>query len=224
MLRAIRIASTLTIVLLTIWWGGRHVAPYVLPIVTAVHRLGPVGPALFILVYIVAVVAFIPGSWFTFAGGAVFGLLPTIFYASIAATAGSTAAFLLGRHAARRFVAAHLLSPRFAAIDRAVCARGRRIVFLLRLSPVAPFNVLNYVLGLTTLSVRDFLIASAGMIPGTFLYAYAGALARQALALAGQAELPRTTSYYAMLWTGLAATAAATVLVARAATRALRDV
>jgi uncharacterized membrane protein YdjX (TVP38/TMEM64 family) len=207
-----------------LWWGGRSVAPHVVPIVSAVHRLGPLGPALFILVYIVAVVAFIPGSWFTFAGGAVFGLLPTMVYAFVGATVGSTAAFLLGRHAARRFVARHLMSPRFVAIDRAVCARGGRIVFLLRLSPIAPFNLLNYVLGLTTLTVRDFLVASTGMIPGTFLYAYAGALAGEALALAGQSRMPRDTSYYAMLAAGLVATCAATALVAQTARRALRDV
>ena len=63
--------------------------------------------------------------------------------------------------------------PRFAAIERAVSARGRRIVFLLRLSPVVPFNFLNYALGLTTISVWDFVIASLGMIPGAFVYAYA---------------------------------------------------
>lgn len=206
------------------WWGGHRVAPHVVPVVAAVHRLGAAGPALFILIYIAAVVAFIPGAWFTFAGGAVFGLLPAVLYALTAATVGSTLAFLLGRHGARRFVARHLLSPRFAAIDRAVCAQGRRIVFLLRLSPVAPFNVLNYALGLTTLPVRDFVVASAGMIPSTILYAYAGALAEEALALAGEAAVPKTTSYYAMLWTGLIATAAATLVVARAAGHALRDV
>lgn len=215
---------TLVAAVLALWWGGHRVAPYVVPIVTAVHRLGPFGPALFILVYGVAVVCLVPGAWFTFAGGAVFGLLPAVVYGFVGAIIGSTAAFLLGRHAARRFVVNHLMSPRFVAIDRAVSAQGRRIVFLLRLSPVAPFNVLNYALGLTTLSVRDFLIASTGMVPGTFLYAYAGALAGETLAAAGKAGMPKTTSYYAMLWAGLLATAAATILVARAAGRALRDV
>ena len=52
--------------------------------------------------------------------------------------------------------------PRFVAIERAVSARGRRIVLLLRLSPVVPFNFLNYALGLTTISVWDFVFASLG--------------------------------------------------------------
>jgi uncharacterized membrane protein YdjX (TVP38/TMEM64 family) len=224
LIRTVRIVFTLLAVLLAFWWGGHRVAPHVVPLVARFHRLGPAGPALFILLYIAAVVAFIPGSWFTFAGGAVFGLLPTIAYALVGATVGSTTAFLLGRHAARRFVVRHLMSPRFAAIDRAVSMQGSRIVFLLRLSPVAPFNLLNYALGLTTLSVRDFVIACAGIVPGTVLYAYAGALAGEALALSGQADLPKTSSYFAMLWAGLIATAIATVVVARAAGRALRDV
>ena len=93
----------------------------------------------------------------------------------IGATLGSTAAFLIGRYVARRTVTRRLASmPRFAAIERAVSAQGRRIVFLLRLSPVIPFNFLNYVLGVTTISVLDFVVASIGTIPGTIVYAYGG--------------------------------------------------
>src|SRR5438309_1635419 len=108
--------------------------------------------------------------------------------------------------------------------DRAVTARGLPIVFLLRLSPIVPFNFLNYALGLTTIKLRDFLVASAGMIPGAIMYAYAGKVAGVALAVAGEAQVPRETSYYALLIGGLAATMAAVILVARAARRALRDV
>ena len=110
------------------------------------------------------------------------------------------------------------------AIDRAVGVQGRRIVFLLRLSPFAPFNFLNYALGLTTLSVGDFLLASVGMVPSTVAYAYAGHVAKEALAIAGKAQPPRHASYYAMLIAGLIATVAATAVVTQAARRALRDV
>jgi len=105
-----------------------------------------------------------------------------------------------------------------------VSARGRRIVFLLRLSPIVPFNFLNYALGVTRISVGDFLIASAGMLPGAVMYAYAGKVAGEALVLAGQAELPKDASYYAILVAGLAATLAATAVITRTARRALRDV
>ena len=83
--------------------------------------------------------------------------------------------------------------PRFAAIERAVSARGRRIVFLLRLSPLIPFNFLNYALGLTTISLWDFTVAALGMIPSTILYAYAGKVTGEALALA-----PRPVEVHAL--------------------------
>ena len=111
-----------------------------------------------------------------------------------------------------------------AALDRAVSAQGRRIVFLLRLSPIVPFNFLNYALGLTRISVTDFVIASAGMLPGAVMYAYAGKVTGEALALVGQAALPKNTSYYAILVAGLAATLTATTVITRTARRALRDV
>lgn len=220
-----RVLVALAIVLGALWWGGQWVAPHILPAVAYVRGLGPFGPLFFILLYIAAVVAFVPASWITLAGGAVFGIVPGALYALVGATLGSTAAFLLGRHAARQFVARHLdAMPRFNAINRAVAADARRIITLLRLSPVTPFNFLNYALGLTHVSVWDFVAGSFGMIPGAFMYAYAGSLAGQALAAAGQATVPHNASYYAMLTAGLVATVAASALVARAAGRALRDV
>ena len=97
-------------------------------------------------------------------------------------------------------------------------------MFLLRLSPVTPFNFLNYALGLTTVSTSDFVVASLGMVPGTVVYAYFGKVTGEALVLAGQAQLPHDTSYYLALLAGLAATVAATAVVTRTAKRALRDV
>ena len=150
-------------------------APRVLPVVAAVQQLGAIGPVLFMRIYIVAMVALVPAAWLTVAGGAVFGIVPAVCYALVGSTLGSTAAFLLGRYTARPIVERLLCSmPRLAAIDRAVSKQGRRLVFLLRLSPVSPFNVLNYALGLTTLSARDFLLASfLGMIPSRVLVAHA---------------------------------------------------
>jgi uncharacterized membrane protein YdjX (TVP38/TMEM64 family) len=161
----------------------------------------------------------------TIAGGAVFGLIEGAAYSFVGGALGSTCAFLLGRHGARRFVERRLAAlPRFVAVDRAVAARGWWIVVLLRLSPVMPFNVLNYALGLTAISVWDFALANFGSIPSELLGAYAGKIGGEALALAGQAEAPKNASYYAVLFGGLAATVAATFLVTRTARRALRDV
>jgi uncharacterized membrane protein YdjX (TVP38/TMEM64 family) len=221
----VRLVAVLAVAAFALWRGGRWVAPHLLPMVGAVHALGAAGPLLFIGLYAVAVIALVPASWLTIAGGAVFGLVPGALYALTGAIIGSTLALLLGRHAARRLVARRLASmPRMAAIERAVSSQGLRIVFLLRLSPVAPFNFLNYALGLTTISVTDFTLASLGMIPGTIVYAYGGKVAGEALALAGTAEVARDASYYLVLGAGLVATVAATAVVARTARRALRDV
>jgi uncharacterized membrane protein YdjX (TVP38/TMEM64 family) len=224
-LRRIRVSAYIVAAALILWWAGRSLAPRLLMIVAQIRGLGPAAPIAFVLIYAFAVVALIPASLLTIAGGAVFGLVRGVIYALIGATLGSTAAFLLGRHAFRRLVARRLASmPRFGAVERAVSAQGLRIVFLLRLSPVVPFNFLNYALGLTTISVWDFVVASLGTIPGAIVYAYGGKVTGEALALAGQAQVPKDASYYAVLLAGLAATLVATTVVARTARRALRDV
>jgi uncharacterized membrane protein YdjX (TVP38/TMEM64 family) len=212
-------------VALLLWWVGRSLAPRLLNLVAHIQGVGPAAPVAFISIYAFAVVALIPASLLTIAGGAVFGLFRGVIYSLIGATLGSTGAFLIGRYAARRLVARRLAAmPRFVAIERAVSARGRRIVLLLRLSPVVPFNFLNYVLGLTTISVWDFMFASLGTVPGAFVYTYAGKVTGEALALAGKAEVPKNASYYAVLLAGLVATIAATTVVTRTARRALQDV
>ena len=212
-------------VALLIWLGGRWAGPRMLGVIVDVRQWGLVAPVAFMLLYAVSVVALVPASVLTMAGGAVFGLVRGVVFSFGGALLGSTVAFLLGRYVARRVVERKLATmPRFAAIDRAVSAQGRRIVFLLRLSPIVPFNFLNYALGVTRISIKDFAIASAGMLPGAVMYAYAGKVTGEALALAGQAELPKNASYYAILVAGLAATLAATTVITRTARRALRDV
>ena len=114
-------------------------------------------------------------------------------------------------------------NPKFGAIDKAVGAEGRKIVFLLRLSPIFPFNLLNYGLGLTRVSFVDFATASIGMLPGTLLYVYYGKLAGDVAALAGGAAPEKGTAYYAVLILGLVATIVVTTLVTRTASRALKE-
>lgn len=223
--RRVWLIPAIIVAVLAVWWGGHEAAPYLVTLVEDARALGPAAPAAFVLIYALAVVALIPASLLTIVGGAVFGFSRGVLCALIGTTLGSTAAFLLGRSVARRLVARRLARmPRYAAIERAVSARGRRIVFLLRLSPVVPFNFLNYALGLTTVSASDFVVASLGMVPGTVVYAYFGKVTGEALVLAGQAQLPHDASYYAVLLAGLAATVAATTVVTRTARRALRDV
>jgi uncharacterized membrane protein YdjX (TVP38/TMEM64 family) len=189
-----------------------------------VDGLGVWGPVVFVLGYALAVVAFVPGSVLTLAAGAIFGLAEGVAVVFLAATLGASAAFLLARHAARGAVERRLAgSPRFAAIDRAVEVEGRRIVLLLRLSPVFPFTLLNYALGLTRVRFADYLVASLGMLPGTILYVYSGKVAGDVAALAGGAGAARGAGHWAVLGVGLVASVLATTLVTRTARRALRE-
>jgi uncharacterized membrane protein YdjX (TVP38/TMEM64 family) len=189
-----------------------------------IDALGVWGPVAFVAGYALAVVAFVPASLLTLAAGAIFGLARGVCYAFVAATLGATAAFLVARYVARGAVERRLAgTPRFAAIDRAVGAEGRRIVFLLRLSPVFPFTPLNFVLGLTRVRFADYVVASAGMLPGTFLYVYYGKLAGDVAALATAPAVAKGLGYYVVLALGLAATIAVTVVVTRTARRALAE-
>jgi len=204
---------------------GRQVGAYVPQFAVWVNSLGVWGPVVFILGYAVATVAFAPGSILTLTAGAVFGLGKGVLYVFVAAVLGSSAAFLVSRHLARTVIEQRVAgNARFAAIDRAVSAQGRKIVFLLRLSPVFPFNLLNYALGLTNVRFVDYLVASIGMIPGTLLYVYYGKLAGDVAALAGGAAVEKGAAYYVVLVLGLAATVLVTTLVTRTARRALQSV
>jgi pyruvate/2-oxoglutarate dehydrogenase complex dihydrolipoamide dehydrogenase (E3) component/uncharacterized membrane protein YdjX (TVP38/TMEM64 family) len=201
---------------------GRQVGGYVPQFAEWVDSLGAFGPVAFIAGYAVAVVGFVPGSVLTLAAGAIFGVLEGTLYVFLAATLGAAGAFLVARYLARRAVERRLEGDeRFAAIDRAVGAEGRKIVFLLRLSPIFPFNLLNYALGLTRVRLADYLIASLGMIPGTLLYVYSGKLAGDVVAVAGGAGVERGAGYYAVLGLGFAATVIVTIAVTRIARRAL---
>jgi uncharacterized membrane protein YdjX (TVP38/TMEM64 family) len=178
----------------------------------------------FILGYAIAVVAFVPGSVLTLAAGAIFGIGAGVVYVFIAAVLGSSAAFLVSRYLARGAIEQRLTgNARFAAIDRAVGEQGRKIVFLLRLSPVFPFNLLNYALGLTRVRFVDYVTAALGMLPGTLLYVYYGKLAGDVAALAGGAAVEKGAGYYAVLGVGLVATIAVTAVVTRTARKALRE-
>jgi uncharacterized membrane protein YdjX (TVP38/TMEM64 family) len=209
-------------VLAALLYLGRSAGGYIPVFADWVAGLGALGPIVFILGYAIAVVAFIPGSVLTLAAGAIFGLAEGTVYVLIAATLGSTLAFLIARHLARDAIEKRLRGDeRFAAIDRAVGAEGLKIVFLLRLSPVFPFNLLNYSLGLTQVRLIDFFVASIGMLPGSLLYVYTGKVAGDVAAVAGGQAGEKGAADWILLVVGLIATAVVTVFVTRIARRAL---
>jgi uncharacterized membrane protein YdjX (TVP38/TMEM64 family) len=198
--------------------AGAHFAEFA----AWVQAQGARGPLFFMLAYTAGVIAFVPGSILTLAGGALFGVGRGTLYVFIAAVLGSSLAFLIARYLARGAVENRLAgNPKLAAIDRAIAGEGRRIVFLLRLSPAIPFSVLNYALGLTRVRFADTLVAAIGMLPGTLLYVYSGKLIGDVAALAGGASVPKGPAYWTLVGVGLLATLLVTLLVTRTARRAL---
>jgi uncharacterized membrane protein YdjX (TVP38/TMEM64 family) len=203
---------------------GRSVGEAVPRFAEQVDALGVWGPVVFIAGYAIAVVAFVPASLLTLAAGAIFGVGWGTLYVFIAASLGAAGAFLVARYLARGAIERRLAgNTRFAAVDRAVGEQGRKIVFLLRLSPVFPFTLLNYALGLTRVGFADYWIASIGMLPGTVLYVYSGKIAGDVAAVAAGAGPERGGAETALLGVGLLATLVVTTLVTRIARRALAE-
>jgi len=202
---------------------GQEAASGLTTFVAWVGDFGAWAPVVFITGYALCTAALVPGSILTIAGGALFGLGAGTAYAFTAALLGATLSFLIARYAARDWVALRLRADaRFGAIDRAVEGAGLRITILLRLSPLFPFSFLNYALGLTSVRLRDFVLGSLAMLPGTLLYVYYGALAGQ-LAASAAGEETAGTAELALQAIGLIATLGVTVAITRLARRALRE-
>jgi uncharacterized membrane protein YdjX (TVP38/TMEM64 family) len=189
---------------------------------TWVESLGTMGAIAFIGIYIVSTVAFLPGSILTLGAGVLFGVWLGAICVFIGATLGATAAFLIGRYVARDWIAKKIAgNDQFKAIDRAVGKEGLKIVTLTRLSPVFPFNLLNYAFGLTGVSIQDYVIGSLGMIPGTIMYVYIGSLAGSIALIGMEAQPTNPILQWTMRIAGFIATVAVTIYITRIAKQAL---
>jgi uncharacterized membrane protein YdjX (TVP38/TMEM64 family) len=176
----------------------------------------------YVATYIVATVLVIPASILTLAAGFVFGLPLGVVLVSIGSVLGASAAFLVGRFFAREWVAKRIANwPRFRALDQATHHEGFVIVLLTRLSPLFPFNLINYGLALTSVRFRDYFLASwIGMLPVTILYVYIGSVAKDLTELtSGGAQ--GGMAGRVLLFVGLAATVLLTIIITRKATRIL---
>lgn len=199
-------------------WLARQfqIQPILQKLLDRVASLGVWAPVLFVALYVLATVLLVPGSVLTLGAGAVFGLGWGFVWVTLGANLGAQAAFLIGRFVARNWVSRKIAGHSgFAGIDRTVGDEGWKIVGLTRLSPVFPFTFLNYAFGLTGVSLRHYAAATfIGMIPGTILYVYLGALAN-----AGIKNEDRTPAQWAMLIVGLLATVIVTAYITRIAKR-----
>ncbi|MDB5649041.1 MAG: associated Golgi protein [Hyphomicrobiales bacterium] len=212
------LAVLATIVIIAGAWAILPLQDWIHAFSRWVTGLGPAGALAFGLAYILATLLLVPGAPMTIAGGIAFGWwgAPLVL---VAATIGATLAFLVGRFCLRarlrRLIGAR---PATRAVMEAVDEEGWVALTLLRLSPVIPFNVQNYLLGATQVAIPTFFVSTLfGMIPGTMLSIFIG--------IAGRAASNGETS--ALQWTflalGLAATIAVVVLITRKARQKLDD-
>jgi uncharacterized membrane protein YdjX (TVP38/TMEM64 family) len=186
--------------------------------------MGSIGVVIFILVYVLATVLFVPGSVLTIGAGFMFGLGLGVVVVSIGSTIGAALAFLVARYIARRPVEAKVsANKKLKAIDRAIGEQGWKLIFLLRLSPVIPFNFSNYFYGLTAVKFSPYVLASwIGMLPGTVLYVYLGTVGKAGVqAAAGGGG--RSPWEWTLLGVGLIATIIVTIWVTRIAGKALHE-
>lgn len=202
--------------------GGLALAASTLPLKETLERLsdfieelGPWAPAIFILAYIAATLLMIPGSLLSPIAGLSFGLVNGTIAVSIGSTAGAALAFLAARYLARRRISGMLeRRPYLCALDKALEQGSWKTVALMRLSPAIPFNLQNYLWGLTPVSFGAYVLSSwAAMLPGTFLYVYLGCIPRDAAT--------REPLEWAFLAGGLLATLVVTIYITRLARRAL---
>ncbi len=215
------IVVALVVITLSILTAVLPVKDWIRGFIGWVQQLGPPGVIVFIVVYALATVLFLPGWIFTVSAGLIYGIAGGTLVALAGAITGATLAFLVARYLLRQHIEEFAKkNPRFQAIDAAIGKNGWKIVGLLRLSPLIPFNFSNYFYGITSISLGAYVAVSAvGIIPGTLLYAYLGAI--------GQASISGGASQhskwqYVLLSVGLMATVAVTILVSRIAKNALK--
>ncbi len=184
---------------------------------------GVIGAIVFGLLYVAATIAFLPASLLTIIAGFSYGIDGAIAVVWPASVIGATIAFTLGRYIARDWVSKQVAKrPNLAAINVALAGRAFWVIFLLRLSPLVPFNVLNYFLGITRSTVGAYVLAtSIGMLPGIFLYTYVGSVVTDAAAVLS-GNRPDAGPWGTLLFVlGLIATFAVTFYISRAAKRSL---
>lgn len=194
-------------------------------VIVWVKDSGAWGVAVFAVIYIIATVLFLPGSILTLGAGFVYGPFWGTLLISPVSVLAAFIAFSLARGRLRPWVMKKVGSnERFSLVDKAVGEQGFKIVMLLRLSPVFPFNFLNYALGLTGVKGRSYVLASfIGMLPATFLYTYLGSLVTSVTELANAPKQGAEDAQSIFIWVGFAVTVMVTAYVTYLARRALRD-
>ncbi len=196
--------------------ASKLASPYMPAFTDWVNTLGVWGPAVFVAGYVVATVCMMPAFLLTIAGGAVFGMAKGSVLVFIGSTVGAAIAFTLGRTVLRSWVAAQIAKNQtLQIVDRVVGQEGLKLMFLLRLSGIAPFVLTNYAMGVTSVSLAHFLLALLGMIPTIATYTAVGQAGAQT---PGAGAIPSW-----MLYMGVTAAIVLAVTITRIVQKALRE-
>ena len=175
--RAVLVAALAAAV---VWLGLHRELLQPATIERELQRFGRWAPILFLLLYTLATVLFVPGSVLTVAGGALFGPIWGTLWNLAGATLGATLAFVIARYLASNWVAARS-GERLGRLIRGVEEEGWRFVAFVRLVPLFPFNLVNYAFGLTRIRLGEYVLASfVCMAPGALAYTYLGYAGREA--------------------------------------------
>ncbi|MGK7909146.1 MAG: TVP38/TMEM64 family protein [Synechococcus sp.] len=150
-------------------------------LVMDLEMLGTWAPALFIAMNIVAASLGVPGTVLTVAGGAVFGLAWGTVWSTIGSTLGAIGAFVLARYLLHDWaVQRYGHHPLLQRLNRSIKQHSLKLMLAVRLFPISPFNLVNFLLGLTKVSLSDYSLGTAvGIIPGTVLYTWIGVSGRE---------------------------------------------
>ncbi len=207
------------LLLLALLGGAVLATPWVVAALRWMEAAGPLGHAVFVVFYVACSMAFVPASLLEGSAGFLYGPVWGIPIASALGTLGGCASFLLGRTLLRSRVERRAAEdPRWASIDRALAEHGPNLVFWLRVAPLAPFNALHLPLGTTSISLREFALATClGHLFPVVVFVWTGSTVESLTALAEGRPAPPAWASVA----GLLVTVAATVGVTRVARRVL---
>jgi uncharacterized membrane protein YdjX (TVP38/TMEM64 family) len=185
-------------------------------------RMGPFAMAVFVVLYVIDALILGPAWLFALVAGLAFGLVKGGLLVWASATIAAAIGFLMARYFARhRVEKLAKKNEKYVAVDRAIKRHGWKVVLLLRISPLLPYTISNYIYGLTAVDFVHYLVASAiGLVPMVAVYVSVGAAGREA-ALAAAGGRQHSVVEIVVLALGLLFTIAAAILIARAARKEL---
>lgn len=214
-------------ILMAIWYWG--IEPYEARMEKALATLGAWAPIIFIGFFILTTPWFFPESVLAIAAGAIFGIWWGLLWVAVAGTATAIGMFWLGHTVLRGPVERRLAKhPKIRAIDDAASEKGLELVFLLRLAPIN-YTVLNWLLGVSRVRFRTFLISCAGMFPGNLATVYVGYAARHTADLATRVKgheglAPGDSIVHEItIYGGLVVSLLVSIIIARIAMKAIKQ-